>query len=168
MKYKVQWKSPIGTLTIASDGSTITGLWMEGQKYFCAGLQQDAVDGSDLPVIQKTILFLEQYFRKENRGNFSIPLSPEGTAFQKAVWALLQDIPQGETRTYGQIAQALEASTGRKTSPRAVGTAVGRNPISILIPCHRVIGANGSLTGYAGGISRKEFLLNLEKENGTA
>ncbi len=168
MKYQAQWKSPIGTLTIASDGNHITGLWMERQKYFCAGLWKNALDGSDLPIIQKAIVLLDQYFRKESRACFSLPLSPEGTVFQKAVWAILQDIPQGETRTYGQIAQALEATTGRKTSPRAVGTAVGKNPISILIPCHRVVGARGSLTGYAGGIVRKEFLLNLEKEIGTA
>lgn len=166
MKYTAKWKSPIGTLTIASDGTHITGLWMENQKHYCAGLSQKTEDGSSLQVIQDTIQALENYFEKKMGAFSKLPLNPQGTTFQRAVWNLLQEIPCGETRTYGQLAAALEAATGRKTSPRAIGTAVGRNPISIIIPCHRVIGADGKLIGYAGGVSRKEYLLKLE--NGTA
>ena len=163
MEYTVNWKSPIGTLTIASDGANITGLWMEGQKYFCAGLSQETEDGSAQQVIQDTVQTLENYFRKKTKAFSHLPLNPQGTDFQRAVWTLLREIPYGETRTYGQLAAALEAATGRKTSPRAVGAAVGHNPISIIIPCHRVVGAGGTLTGYAGGVSRKEYLLQLEK-----
>ena len=166
MEYKMQWKSPLGTLTIASDGRHITGLWMEGQKNFCSGLSPNSKDGSTLPVMQTTIVALDNYFQGKREDFSHLPIVASGTAFQKSVWAQLRDIPYGETRTYGQLAAALEAATGRKTSARAVGTAVGRNPVSILIPCHRVVGAGGKLTGYAGGISRKEYLLELE--NGTA
>ena len=166
MIYAVKWKSPIGTLTIASDGESITGLWMDGQEYFCAGLKPNPQDGSQLPVIQKTIVLLEDYFQGKGLDISAICLKPTGTAFQRAVWGILLKIPYGQTRTYGQIAAAVEATRGSRTSPRAVGTAVGKNPISILIPCHRIIGANGKLTGYAGGIHRKEYLLKFE--NGTA
>ena len=165
MQYKTEWKSPIGTLTIASDGSAITGLWMEGQAYWGAGLSDMAQDGTHIPVIQNTIAALESYFMGKDMDLSQIPLAPKGTPFQRSVWALVQQIPAGQTRTYGQIAAYLTATRGSKTSPRAVGTAIGRNPTCILIPCHRVVGANGSLTGYAGGIQRKEFLLKLE--NGT-
>ena len=168
MEYTTQWKSPIGTLTIASDGTAITGLWMEGQRYFCAGLSPEASDGTNLAVIQDTIRFLERTFLGEPDDLQRIPMAPSGTVFQKAVWSSLAQIPRGETRTYGQIAAAVEAAIGRRTAPRAVGAAVGKNPIAILIPCHRVVGANGSLTGYAGGLERKAFLLNLEQKNGTA
>ena len=163
MTYIKEMHSPIGTLTIASDGVSITGLWMEGQKFFRAGLSAENQDGSSIPAIQDTIRLLEQFFQGKQTEFFNLPLNPQGTAFQKAVWHLLRQIPRGSTVTYGDIAAALEATTGRRTAPRAVGNAVGRNPISILIPCHRVTGADGSLTGYAGGLERKQFLLNLEK-----
>lgn len=163
MTYIKEMHSPIGTLTIASDGVSITGLWMEGQKFFRAGLSAENQDGTSIPATQDTIRQLEQYFQGKQTEFFNLPLNPQGTAFQKAVWQLLRQIPRGSTVTYGDIAAALEASTGRRTAPRAVGNAVGRNPISILIPCHRVTGADGSLTGYAGGLERKQFLLNLEK-----
>ena len=165
MQYKAEWKSPIGTLTMASDGQAITGLWMEGQNYFAWGLSGDATDGRDLPIIRNTIRALEDYFQGNGLDLTSVSIMPQGTPFQRSVWAQLLDIPAGQTRTYGQIAAAVEAARGYKTSPRAVGTAIGRNPISILIPCHRVIGSDGKLTGYAGGIRRKEYLLKLE--NGT-
>ena len=167
MKYATTYRSPIGTLTISSDGEAITGLWMEGQSYFAAGLSENPLDGSQITVIQRTIAVLENYFQGNGLNTSEICLRPQGTPFQRAVWDQLCQIPVGETKTYGQIAAFLEASRGFKTSPRAVGNAVGRNPISILIPCHRIVGADGRLTGYAGGIARKEFLLNLENRNGT-
>ena len=163
MKYSAALDSPVGTLTLASDGTHITGLWLEGQKYFGVGLDNNAMDCTSLPVIQGAKKWLEGYFQGAKTDYSHIPMLPEGTAYQKAVWDLLRQIPYGETRTYGQLAAELENTSGRKTSPRALGSAVGRNPISILIPCHRVIGVSGSLTGYAGGLSRKEFLLRLER-----
>ena len=163
MEYTTKWKFPIGTLTLASDGTSITGLWMEGQKYFQAGLSSEAQDGKELPVLQDTVKRLEQYFSGICTDFAELPLKPNGTDFQRAVWDQIRQIPYGKTVTYGRIAAALEAATGRRTSPRAVGSAVGRNPISILIPCHRVTGAGGALIGYAGGLERKQLLLELEK-----
>lgn len=162
MIYEAIVRSPLGDLTLASNGTHITGLWIEGQKYFRAGIAEDTLDGSALPVIQRARSWLEAYFLGKNPSFSDIPLLPMGTPFQNAVWEVLREIPYCETVTYGQIAAALEEKTGSRTSARAVGAAVGRNPISILIPCHRVVGAGGSLTGYAGGISKKEFLLHLE------
>ena len=125
----------LGDLTIASDGEAIVGLWIEGQKYFA---------GDPLPVT-------------------TLPLKPEGTPFQRRVWKLLASIPYGELRTYADLAaQIARECDGKKTSARAVGTANGRNPISIILPCHRVVGSDGSLTGYAGGIARKVWLLEHE------
>ena len=167
MKYTATWESPIGTLTIASDGEFITGLWMEKQAYFAAGLSDHPLEGTKLSVIQKCIHWLECYFQGNAPSLWEIPFRPSGTPFQCSVWDQLRRIPFGETRTYGQIAAALEATRGLKAPPRAVGNAVGKNPISSLIPCHRVIGANGSMTGYAGGIERKEYLLKLEQRSGT-
>lgn len=151
--------SPLGPLTLAADGQAITGLWMEGQKYFCLGLSDDGKE-MDLPVFQQTEAYLAAYFAGSPLPPLP-PLRPAGTAFQRAVWALLAEIPYGRTCTYGALAVELRRR-GTAAAPRAVGAAVGRNPISILIPCHRVVGAGGSLTGYAGGLARKRFLLELE------
>ena len=151
--------SPLGLLTLAADGDALTGLWMEGQKYFRAGISND-VKEMDLPVFSLAEAYLRAYFAGAPLPPLP-PLRPAGTAFQQAVWALLAEIPSGRTRTYGALAEALR-ERGLGGSPRAVGAAVGRNPISILIPCHRVVGADGSLTGYAGGVERKRFLLELE------
>lgn len=154
--------SPLGALTLASDGEALTGLWLPGQKYFAAGLPPDAAEGSDLPVFRQTAAWLAAYFAGEELPPMP-QLRPEGTAFRQVVWALLSDIPYGETVTYGDLAAQLQ-KRGLFASPRAVGGAVGHNPISILIPCHRVLGAGGRLTGYAGGLAAKEALLTLEKE----
>lgn len=151
--------SPVGQLTLAADGQAITGLWLEGQKYFCAGLSED-VKEKDLSVFSQAEAYLAAYFSGSPLPPLP-PLRPAGTAFQRAVWALLAEIPYGQTRTYGALAAELRRR-GTSAAPRAVGAAVGRNPISILIPCHRVVGAGGSLTGYAGGLERKRFLLELE------
>ena len=156
MKELGYYDSPLGRITIASENGTITGLWFDGQKYDRAGLQEYTEYDSD--VILETKKWLDVYFSGNNPGKIP-PVSFEGTAFQKEVWKLLCAIPYGSLMTYGEIAEKL----GRKKAAQAVGNAVGHNPVSILIPCHRVIGSDGSLTGYAGGTDRKRELLALEK-----
>ena len=159
MTYVTTLPSPVGKLTLSSDGQALTGLWLEGQKYFCAGLPTD-VKEKDLPVFHQAEAYLTAYFSGASLPPLP-PLAPAGTDFQRSVWALLTEIPWGRTRTYGELAAELRRR-GLGGAPRAVGAAVGRNPISILIPCHRVVGADGGLTGYAGGVERKRFLLELE------
>ena len=163
MLYKTNYKSIFCTLTICSDGMSVVGLWTENQKYFAAGIKESMTQKADLDIFNKTKFWLDQYFSRKQPKILDIPLSPQGSEFQQAVWKLLCEIPYGETTTYGQIAQKLAKQLQKtKISPRAVGNAISRNPISIIIPCHRVIGANGSLTGYAGGINLKKKLLELE------
>lgn len=156
--YRTSLPSPLGTLTLASDGEAITGLWMEGQVYFpdLGGWE----DRPEVPVFAQAELWLSAYFRREPTPPVPL-LSPHGTPFQLSVWQLLTEIPLGQTVSYGDLARRLR-DQGHHASPRAVGSAVGRNPISLLIPCHRVLGADGSLTGYAGGLERKTWLLELE------
>ena len=158
MLYTAHYTSPLGGITLTSDGMALTGLYFDGERDFpdlSAGRKKD------LPVFGEVIRWLDLYFAGKEP-DFMPPLAPVGTTFQQAVWEILKTIPYGETTTYGAIAKQLEKNTGRRMSAQAVGGAVGRNPISILIPCHRVIGANGSLTGYAGGLDKKEYLLGLE------
>lgn len=155
MTYRGTYRSPLGIITLASDGDSLTGLWFEGQRYYPDDLAGESEE-ADLPVFRQVKAWLDVYFSGRDPGPVP-PVRPAGTDFQREVWAILAAIPYGQTRTYGEIAREL----GR-TSPRAVGSAVGRNPISILVPCHRVVGANGSLTGYAGGMERKTALLELE------
>ena len=159
MVSKTTYLSPLGEITLAGEGETLTGLWFTGQKHFGG----DAIPLGEAPVFSFTRLWLDAYFAGTVPGELP-PLAPEGTPFQKEVWDLLLEIPRGETATYGQLAKELSRRQGRRTSPRAVGSAVGRNPVSIMIPCHRVVGANGSLTGYAGGLERKKWLLEWEAE----
>jgi len=152
--------SPIGEILLASDGEGITGLWFTGQKYDRTGLTDIVwVRPEDSAPLRQAKSWLEEYF-SGNEPKIRVKLKPKGTKFQKSVWDELLTIPYGGTRSYGEIAAALDCK-----SPRAVGAAVGRNPISLLIPCHRAVGGNGSLTGYAGGLERKKFLLELEKSN---
>ena len=160
MMYLTEIPSPVGRLTLASDGTALTGLWLEGQKYFAATLSPDALRRPDLPVFEETKAWLETYFSGALPPSLP-PLRPEGSPFRQAVWRLLVEIPRGSTSTYGALAHKLRAE-GRAASAQAVGGAVGHNPISILIPCHRCVGADGSLTGYAGGLAVKRFLLELE------
>lgn len=155
MKYTCKIPSPVGVLTIASDGECVNGLWIEGQKYDLETLGKATLK-DDLPVFNNVRLWLEQYFQGREP-DVLLKLVPEGTPFRKKVWEFLCEIPFGKTVTYGQIAAEL----GIK-SAQAVGGAVGHNPISIIIPCHRVVGADGSLTGYAGGIQTKVKLLETE------
>lgn len=148
-----EYDSPVGRLLLRSDGKALTGLWIG---------RETAEPLSEDEVIRKAKLWLDSYFRGESR-SLDLPISPEGTDFQKQVWQLLLAVPYGETRTYGELAGEMAVRTGRKTmSAQAVGQAVGRNPISILIPCHRIVGAKGQLTGYAWGIEKKQWLLEHE------
>ena len=158
MRYTDRYPSPLGWMILASDGAALTGLWFEGQKYCpdVSGYRQ-----GELPVFAAAKAWLDVYFRGGDPGPVP-PLAPAGTAFCQAVWAVLGTIPYGQTMTYGQVSGILARQRG-SSSPRAVGSAVGHNPISILIPCHRVVGAGGTLTGYAGGLERKRKLLALER-----
>lgn len=151
--------SPLGMLTLSAEGEAITGLWLEHQKYFGSTLPLQT-RAEETPVLLQASLWLERYFSGKDPGPVP-PLAPQGSAFRQAVWALLQEIPYGQITTYGALTKQLQ-SRGIAASPQAVGGAVGHNPISILIPCHRVVGSGGSLTGYAGGIEKKRFLLELE------
>jgi len=152
--------SPVGLLTLVSNGSQLTGLFVEGQRYF-PDLSM-AEKNVALSVFDDTTRWLDDYFAGKKPSPQSLPLMPQGTAFRMKIWELLQIIPYGETTTYGELARRLNETEGMKTSARAVGNAVGHNPISIIIPCHRVVGADGSLTGYAGGLDVKRKLLALE------
>jgi methylated-DNA-[protein]-cysteine S-methyltransferase len=161
MEYVQKIKSPVGMLTVSSDGNNICGLWIEGQKYFAKTLEKDAAE-QNLPVFEDVRKWLVIYFSGK-KPDFMPPLLPKGSSFQKSVWDNLCKIPYGKTVTYGELAKQCEwENKGKRTSARAIGGAVGHNPVSILIPCHRVIGKNGSLTGYAGGIDKKIKLLELE------
>ena len=161
MQYITHYQSPLGGITVSSDGSALTGLWFDGQKYFASTLGADYKE-NDLPVFAEAKCWLDIYF-SGREPDFTPSLSLKGSAFRMAVWQILQSIPYGQTITYGDIARQLAAQTGKtKMSAQAVGGAVGHNPISIIVPCHRVVGTGGSLTGYAGGIDKKVLLLELE------
>ena len=158
--YVTTLPSPLGTLHLASDGIALTGLWIEGQKYFAATLPLNLTEKPDLPVFCETANWLTAYFAGAPLPALP-PLAPQGSPFRRAVWERLLTIPFGQTTTYGALARQLKEA-GLSAAPQAVGGAVGHNPISILIPCHRVLGADGSLTGYAAGVDKKRFLLELE------
>lgn len=161
MDYLSHYDSPLGPITLSSEGKTLTGLWFDGQKYFGATLSKEQAEKA-LPIFDEARRWLDAYFQGADPGP-TPPLDPGGTPFQRAVWDILCTIPRGSTLTYGEIGGRVAQAMGRASmSAQAVGHAVGRNPISILIPCHRVIGAGGSLTGYAGGVDRKLRLLKLE------
>ena len=155
-------QTPLGEIRLRSDGKSLTGLCFIGQVND-AKFNSDIEIKDDLPIFGQVKTWLESYFSGEQIP-IKIPLQPKGTMFQERVWKILQEIPYGETMTYGEIAQRIAKEKGVETySAQAVGQAVGKNPISILIPCHRVLGKNGALTGYAGGVHRKEHLLQLER-----
>jgi len=174
MIYTITTPSPIGQITLASDGTYLTGLWLAGQKYFGAGLpitvlspaipdaalpnkKNTACTKDNLPLFTTVNDWLTQYFDGDNPPITDLPLAPAGSLFRQKVWHALLDIPYGTTTTYGALAQQVGC-----ISARAVGGAVGHNPISIIIPCHRVVGSTGKPTGYAGGVEAKRFLLTLE------
>ena len=156
------YASPVGEITLCSDGDALRGLWIEGQKYFAGKVAGNLQRRDDLPVFAQVRAWLDRYFDGDPLPVATLPLKPGGTPFQQRVWKLLADIPYGELRTYAELAAQIACDCGGKASARAVGTANGRNPISIILPCHRVIGSDGSLTGYAGGIARKAWLLEHE------
>ena len=161
MTKTMRYLSPLGRILLAADEEGLTGLWFEGQKYFANGLPADAAEGESV-ALDAAKRWLDVYF-SGREPDFMPPLHPNGSAFRQEVWALLCKIPYGQTTTYGALAAQLAAAHGGKTmSAQAVGGAVGHNTISIIIPCHRVVGASGSLTGYAGGIDKKVRLLELE------
>lgn len=161
MQYISHYQSPMGDILLAADETGLTGLWFEGQKYFALYLDQEHTE-RELPVFDQAKKWLDIYFTGREP-DFKVPLHFIGTEFQNQVWELLYAIPYGQTTTYGEIAKQLAAKRGlARMSAQAVGGAVGRNEISIIVPCHRVVGANGSLTGYAGGIDKKIALLKLE------
>ena len=155
------YHSPIGRLLLSADEIGLTGVWLEGEKYFAHGLPVDRREACT-PILADTKRWLDEYFSGKEP-DFMPPLHPIGSPFRQAVWQILRRIPYGKTVTYGEIAREMARQKGLpKMSAQAVGGAVGHNEISILIPCHRVVGAKGDLTGYAGGLSRKIQLLTLE------
>ena len=157
------YMSPVGPLTLASDGARLVGLWMDGQKYFGGSIEGPLIEKDDLPLFDQVKGWLDRYFSGKRPSPLQLPLSPIGGAFRQTVWRLLLDIPYGQVTTYGELAGKLALLQNRPSmSSQAVGGAVGHNPISIIIPCHRVVGVNGSLTGYAGGIDKKIQLLEME------
>lgn len=156
------YDSPVGMLTLAAGEEGLKGLWLEGQKYFAGTLDRPMREGVS-EHLERAIRWLDAYFAGESPALDALSLAPNGSDFQQAVWKLLCTIPAGEVRTYGDLAKDVAALLGKDSmSAQATGGAVGRNPISIIIPCHRVVGAQGSLTGYAGGINRKLWLLKHE------
>ncbi len=156
------YSSPLGALLLAADDQGLRGIWFKDQKYFAAGLP-DACSIQENAPLRQARLWLDTYFTARDPGALP-PLSLQGSPFALRVWQILCDIPFGSTMTYGEIAAIIAKERGiRQMSAQAVGGAVGHNPVSIIVPCHRVLGANGSLTGYAGGIERKRWLLALEQ-----
>lgn len=165
MYYHINYKSPIGNMVIACDGEKkhIVGLWIEGQKYFMEPLPEKPVWQEKIPVLQMAADWLDAYFAGKKPAVRDIPLAPQGGAFRQEVWKILCEIPYGSVITYGEIAKQMAARMGKETmSAQAAGGAVAHNPISVIIPCHRVVGAGNSLTGYAGGIDKKIKLLEYE------
>lgn len=159
----LKYDSPLGLLTLAAEGEALVGLWIAGQKYFPERLTGEY---RQTPVLTQAADWLNRYFAGERPSHGELPLSPHGSPFRREVWEILCAIPYGSTTTYAAIAAQIAASRGlARMSAQAVGGAVGHNPISIIIPCHRVLGTDGSLTGYAGGLARKQWLLEFEKKH---
>lgn len=171
MEYISSYQSPVGELLLAADEIGLTGVWFDGQKYFAGSfdrqgsVQSAESHGGGSLVLEQAKRWLTVYFSGKEP-DFMPPLHMVGTPFQISVWEILQKIPYGSTMTYGEIAAEIAAQKGiPRMSAQAVGGAVGHNPVGILVPCHRVVGSNGSLTGYAGGMDKKIKLLTLEKVN---
>ncbi|HFI0468348.1 TPA: methylated-DNA--[protein]-cysteine S-methyltransferase [Streptococcus suis] len=156
MYVKTIYHSPLGAMFLVATDKGLRGAWFEGQKYFERGLAEPTLLGSH-PILDQTSLLLDAYFSGEEVDFSSLPLEKIGTEFQEKVWALLKEIPHGQTTSYGQLAQQLGLQSGQ-----AIGGAVGRNPYSVIVPCHRVLNQKGQLTGYAGGLDKKIWLLQHE------
>lgn len=158
----IKYPSPVGVLTLTCDESAIVGLWMENQKYYLGALKTPPLPG-DTPLLRQAQKWLDAYFAGKAPSPDALPLRPQGSDFQQAVWKLLLQIPYGKTVTYGQLAARIAQNRGVPAmSAQAIGGAVGKNPISIIIPCHRVLGSQGQLTGYAAGVEKKLWLLHHE------
>ncbi|MGF6907276.1 methylated-DNA--[protein]-cysteine S-methyltransferase [Fusobacterium sp. PH5-44] len=163
MYYATGYSSPLGEMMLGSDGQNLVGLWIEEQKYFGASLDDSFERKENLDIFNISKKWLDKYFEQQKPKIADLPLNPHGSQFRQFVWDALCNIPYGQITTYGDIGKIVAKKMGRSSmSGQAIGGAVGHNPISIIIPCHRVVGANGSLTGYAGGIDRKIKLLELE------
>ena len=162
MTYTQWYASPLGDILLTADSAGLTGVWFHGEKFFAQYLEEQHEE-KETPFLQQTKRWLDVYFSVKEP-DFTVPLHFNGTDFQNEVWRILCTIPYGRTTTYGEIAKQIARRRGlSRMSAQAVGGAVGHNGISIIVPCHRVIGANGSLTGYAGGLDKKRALLTLEK-----
>lgn len=160
--YIMEYDSPIGILTLAEDDGFLIGLWMSNQKYFP---DLSGAEFRNTTVLTQAVQWLDRYFAGLCPSPAELPLAPKGSPFRQAVWEILRSIPYGQTTTYAAIAEKIAKQQGLgKMSAQAVGGAVGHNPISIIIPCHRVLGSDGSLTGYAGGLERKRRLLDFESK----
>lgn len=161
------YNSPLGRILLAEKKDALVGLWFEGQKYFLEPLpKEEQIECENAVIFQQTKKWLDRYFAGKRPLISELNLAPVGSEFRQAVWKILCGIPYGEVMTYGDISKKIAASRGlQRMSAQAVGGAVAHNPISVIIPCHRVVGTNGSLTGYAGGIDRKIALLELERAN---
>jgi len=163
MIYKTYYESPLGKILLAAKDNALIGLWIEGQKYYLGSLKEEIIERDKLEIFQKTKKWLDRYFAGENPAISELKLTPIGSDFAQSVWEILKEIPYGSTTTYGKIAEQIAEKQGKKRmSAQAVGGAVAHNPISIIIPCHRVVGTNGRLTGYSGGIDKKIKLLTHE------
>ena len=163
MLYRINYESPLGAINVASDGKNIVELWLVGQRGFCGELEEKGDLTEQIPVLAKAREWLDRYFAKDKPTPLELPLAPVGGCFRQEVWKILCGIPYGELITYGEIAKRIADRRGiEKMAAQAVGGAVGQNPISIVIPCHRVVGAGGNLTGYGGGIALKQALLTHE------
>jgi len=163
MYYLTKYESSLGMLTLAADGENLVGLWMEGQKYYGGTISGEMERKDDLAVFETAREWLDRYFAGERPSISELSLCPAGGEFRQGVWEILCEIPYGRVVTYGEIARKMAVKMGRESmSGQAVGGAVGHNPISIIVPCHRVVGTNGNLTGYAGGIAAKVKLLEHE------
>lgn len=163
MMKKTFYNSPLGKMTILADDEALYGLWFNDQKYFGGRYDLNKIAYDSSKMADKTINWLDHYFNGQKPSLSDIVLAPQVTEFQKKVYQNLQNVPYGQTITYKELSDAIQNEQSKKNLSRAVGNAVGRNQILILIPCHRVIGSDGALTGYAGGLDRKEALLNLEE-----
>ena len=163
MYYSTTYPSLVGTITLACDGKNLVGLWVAGQKYHGDTIPEAMLENNDMPIFDAAKKWLDRYFAGERPDISELPLAPIGSEFRQGVWDILCEIPYGKVITYGDISKRMAAKMNKESvSSQAVGGAVGHNPISIIIPCHRVVGSNGSLTGYAGGIHTKVKLLELE------
>ena len=163
VEYVHHYRSPIGGITLASDGEALTGLWFDRQKYFADVLDPEHEE-KPLPVFEQAEAWLDLYFSGSVPA-FTPPLNMKAASFRKRVWEMLLAIPYGQTMAYGEIAAELAAERGARVSAQAVGGAVGHNAIALIIPCHRVVGKNGRLVGYAGGLKKKAWLLALERRS---